>query len=146
MTYLTYLAATQHLWHSCMSMWMCVHGIKTRKHEANPNLNMWKSKWITSMWNRILKPQIYEKGTKIEVLHVKSKTKSEKLGFLGRIMCTHEQAYVRIIKPTYGLQNDKSNILACFQYKSNQPKLRTNISKINKLKSTSKHALDLTTN
>ena len=101
MTYLTYLAATQHLWHSCMSMWMHVHGIKTRNHEADPNLNMWKSKWITSMWNKILKLQIYEKGTKIEVLHVKSKKKSEKLGFLGRIMHTHEQAFVRIIKPVY---------------------------------------------
>ena len=94
MTYLTYLAATQHLWHSCMNMWMRVHGIKTRKHKTSPNLDMWKSKRITSMGNRILKPQIYEKWSKIEVVHVKSKTKSEKLGFLGRIMGTHEQACI----------------------------------------------------
>ena len=44
-----------------MNMWMHVHGIKTRKHKTNPNLNMWKSKRITSMWNRIFKPKIYGK-------------------------------------------------------------------------------------
>ena len=38
MTYLTYLATTQYLWHSCMNMWMHVHGIKTRKHRMNLNL------------------------------------------------------------------------------------------------------------
>ena len=94
MTYLTYFVATQHLWHSCMNMWMCVHGIKTRKHKTNPNLNIWKRKQITSMWNRILKPQIYEKWSKPKVLYVKSKTKSEKLWFPSKIMCTHEQAYI----------------------------------------------------
>ena len=47
------------------------------------------------MWNRILKPQIYEKWSKIELLHVKLEMKLEKLGFLGRIMRTHEQARVR---------------------------------------------------
>ena len=62
---------------------------------------MWKSKQITSMWNKILNPQIYEKRSKTEVLHMKLETKSEKLGFLGRIMRTHEQAHVRIIKPVY---------------------------------------------
>ena len=42
-TYLTYLNASQYLWHQCMSMWMCVHGIKTNKPKINPNLNMWKA-------------------------------------------------------------------------------------------------------
>ena len=42
-----------------------------------------------------------KKGSKTEVLHMKSETKSEKLGFPGRIMRMHEQAYVRIIKPAY---------------------------------------------
>ena len=41
-----------------------------------------------------------KKGSKIEVLHVKIEAKIDKikLGFLGRIMRTHEQACVRIIK------------------------------------------------
>ena len=39
---------------------------------------------------------IYIKGFKIESLHVKKETELEKLGlgFLGRIMRMHEQAYV----------------------------------------------------
>ena len=49
------------------------------------------------MWNRILKPQIYEKWSKIEVLDAKL----EKIGFLGKIMCTHEQACMRIINLAY---------------------------------------------
>ena len=32
----TYLAATQHLWHLCMSMWMHVHVIKIRKTLNKP--------------------------------------------------------------------------------------------------------------
>ena len=66
------------------------------------------------------------------------RNKIRKLGFLGMIMRTHEQACVRIIKPAFmrtqprlcargiqprnpsntetkvELQNDKSNILTCF--------------------------------
>ena len=44
-----------------------------------------------------------KKGSKIEVLHVKIEVKVDKikLGFLGRIMRTHEQACVRIIKPAH---------------------------------------------
>ena len=44
MTYLTYLVASQHLWHKCVNMWMRVHGIKTKKHKINPNLIIWKTK------------------------------------------------------------------------------------------------------
>ena len=51
---------------------------------------MWKSKQIAIMWNRILKPQIYEKWSKIEVLDAKL----EKIGF-------HEQACMRIINLAY---------------------------------------------
>ena len=36
-TYLTYCAASQHLWHQCMIMWMYVHRIKAR-NKRNPNL------------------------------------------------------------------------------------------------------------
>ena len=44
-----------------------------------------------------------KKGSKIEVLHVKIEAKIDKikLGFLGRIMPTHGQACVRIIKPAH---------------------------------------------
>ena len=41
------------------------------------------------------------KGIQNRSITCEIKTKSKKLGlgFLGWIMCTHEQAYVRIIKP-----------------------------------------------
>ena len=72
-------------------------------------------------------------------------------------MRTHEQACVHIIKPAYAakimrtgfLPRNHSNTKTKAELqndKSKQPKLRTNISNINKIKSTPKHALDLTTN
>ena len=26
-----------------MNMWMCIHGIKTKKQKINPNFNLWKT-------------------------------------------------------------------------------------------------------
>ena len=68
--------------------------IKTRKHKTNPNLNMWKSKWITSMWNRILKPQIYIKK-RIQDRSIACKIKNEirKIRVSGK---DHVHAWLRL--------------------------------------------------
>ena len=54
------------------------------------------------MWNRILKPQIYEKWSKTEVLHVELETKSEKIRIFGQdhahtwtSLRAHNQACIR---------------------------------------------------
>ena len=63
----------------------------------NLSLNMWKAnKQQTCETKAQIYIYIYIKGFKIESLHVKKETELEKLGlgFLGRIMHTHEQAYV----------------------------------------------------
>ena len=55
------------------------------------------------------------KETKTEAYYArKQETKLNKLGlgFLGRIMCMHEQACVRIIKPTYVAKNMHMWVLA----------------------------------
>ena len=73
---------------------------QNKKTQDKLESDMWKSNKQTSMWNRSSKPWIYEKGSKIEALHVKIETKLEKLGLglLGRIMRMHEQACMCIIK------------------------------------------------
>ena len=83
-----------------MNMEIRVHGIKTRKHMINLSLNMWKANKQQTCETKAQKKKkntyIYIKGFKIESLHVKKETELEKLGlgFLGRIMRMHEQAYV----------------------------------------------------
>ena len=91
----------------CMSMWMCVHGIKQRKYKINTNSNMWKANKRTYTWNKDLKPWIHENGSKIEVYMWKKKKK--KLGFIKRVLvhawttlrahnqaCMHRQDYAYV--------------------------------------------------
>ena len=55
------------------------------------------------------------KETKTEAYYArKQETKSTKLGlgFLGKVMCTHEKACVHIIKPTYVAKNMHIRVLA----------------------------------
>ena len=40
------------------------------------------------------------------------KRNQKKLGFLGKIMCTHEQACMRIIKPAYVAKIMRTRVLA----------------------------------
>ena len=54
MTYLTYLATTQHLWHQCMDMWINDMALKLRDKKINLNLNMLKTNKHLNKENRNL--------------------------------------------------------------------------------------------
>ena len=95
MTYLTYLTASQHLWHQCMIILMHVHGIKARNKEKTLIQHV-KDKQTTKQRNRDLE-SIKRDQTKTYAMKEtkKQKQKERKLGFLGMRMHAHIQVCVR---------------------------------------------------